>query len=96
MSQSDAILDALEHGETLTPLDALHRYGCFRLGARIWDLKQAGHRIEMRLIETASGKRVAEYFIAEPILSLPTSDQVHRSNSPETPMNQYDLPDLTD
>lgn len=96
MSQREAILDALEHGETLTPLDALKRFGCFRLGARIWDLKQAGHQIEMRLIETASGKRVAEYFIAELILSLPTSDQVHRSNYPETPTNQYDLPNLID
>lgn len=65
MSQSDAILDALKRGETLTPLDALKRFGVFRLGARIWDLKQAGHKIEMRMIETPSGKHVAEYFIPQ-------------------------------
>lgn len=65
MSQSDAILDALKHGETLTPLDALRRFGVFRLGARIWDLKQAGYNIEMRLVETPSGKHVASYSLSQ-------------------------------
>jgi hypothetical protein len=32
-TQSDMILNALLAGEELTPLDALKRYGCFRLGA---------------------------------------------------------------
>lgn len=66
MSQADAILDALLRGETLTPLDALRRYGCFRLGARIWDLKKKGYAIEMRLVETSGGARVAEYFLPAP------------------------------
>lgn len=35
-SQSVQIKAALLRGETLTPLDALRRFGCFRLGARIW------------------------------------------------------------
>ncbi|MDE2021068.1 MAG: hypothetical protein KGJ13_12090 [Patescibacteria group bacterium] len=65
MSQSDAILDALKRGETLTPLDALKRFGVFRLGARIFDLTQAGHKIEMRLIETPSGKHVAAYSLSQ-------------------------------
>ncbi len=65
MSQSDAILDALKRGETLTPLDALRRFGCFRLGARIWDLKKAGHEIDMRLIDCGNGKHVAEYSLQE-------------------------------
>lgn len=65
MSQSDAILEALRRGETLTPLDALKRFGVFRLGARIFDLKKAGYNIEMRLIETPSGKHVAEYFLPQ-------------------------------
>lgn len=63
MSQSDLILDALLKGEMLTPLDALRRYGCFRLGARIWDLRQQGYDIQMRLIETPNGKHIAEYFL---------------------------------
>ena len=40
------ILEALQRGETLTPIDALKRFGCFRLGARIWDLKDKGYQIE--------------------------------------------------
>ena len=33
---------ALESGERLTPLDALDRFGCFRLGARIFELRRDG------------------------------------------------------
>ena len=61
MNQSDMILNALLAGETLTPLDALKRFGCFRLGARIWDLKKAGYEIDMQLIDVGNGKHVASY-----------------------------------
>jgi hypothetical protein len=44
-SQLDQILAALKEGEQLTPLDALQRFGCFRLGARVADLKKLGHHI---------------------------------------------------
>ncbi|MDE2020679.1 MAG: hypothetical protein KGJ13_10120, partial [Patescibacteria group bacterium] len=57
--------DALKRGETLTPLDALKRFGVFRLGARIFDLKKAGYNIEMHLIETPSGKHVASYSLSK-------------------------------
>ncbi|MDE2020965.1 MAG: hypothetical protein KGJ13_11565 [Patescibacteria group bacterium] len=63
MSQSDAILEALKRGDTITPLDALQKYRCLRLSGRIYDLKAKGYPIEMRLIETPSGKRVAEYYL---------------------------------
>lgn len=55
------ILAALLAGETLTPLDALKKIGCFRLGARIWDLKRAGYEIDVKIIEVGDGKRVAAY-----------------------------------
>lgn len=38
-SQTEQILEALKNGETLTPLDALNRWGCFRIGARVWELR---------------------------------------------------------
>lgn len=63
MSQSDAILDALLRGDTITPLDALQKYRCLRLSGRIYDLKAKGYPIEMRMIETPSHKRVAAYFL---------------------------------
>lgn len=34
-SQLSRIKSALMNRDTLTPLDALRRFGCFRLGARI-------------------------------------------------------------
>jgi hypothetical protein len=58
-SQNMRILAHLKKA-TLTPLEALKLYGCFRLGARVYDLRQDGHAIKSRLIEK-DGKRVAQY-----------------------------------
>lgn len=59
--QADAILHWLREGNSITPIQALNVFGCFRLGARIWGLKRRGWNIETNMITTASGKRVAEY-----------------------------------
>lgn len=59
-SQEERILEALENGEKLTPMDALRRWGCFRLGARIFGLKSRGHNIETKMIGNGR-KRYAEY-----------------------------------
>jgi hypothetical protein len=48
-------------GGTITGIEALNLYGCFRLPSRIWDLKQAGHKIVGKFIKTPSGKRVMQY-----------------------------------
>ena len=60
-TQEEMILDYLKKGYSLTPLDALKMFGCFRLGGRIWDLKKRGYDIEMQLCEVIGGKHVAEY-----------------------------------
>lgn len=60
-SQDDRILQFLQAGNTLTPLEALDRFGCFRLGARIWELKRQGWLIESEIVEADGGKRVARY-----------------------------------
>lgn len=62
-AQSAQILNYLKAGYSLTPLDALHMFGSFRLGARVYDLRKEGHDIKKRMIETESGKRIAEYWI---------------------------------
>ena len=45
-TQNKQILKDLKAGKSITPLDALLKYGCMRLAARIYDLKEAGHIIK--------------------------------------------------
>lgn len=71
-SHCDKILYHLIKGNRLTALQALTMFGCFRLGARIFDLKKFGHDIETEMIlEKAirKGKTItkqyARYFMPE-------------------------------
>lgn len=59
-SQASEILKHLQSGRPLTPLEALERFGCFRLSGRILELRQAGHKISTEIVEY-KGKRFAEY-----------------------------------
>lgn len=47
--------------EGITALDALREAGCFRLAARISDLKAQGWDISSEMVTVESGKRVARY-----------------------------------
>jgi hypothetical protein len=59
------ILRALRKGRKLTAMDALREFGCMRLGARIWDLKEDHNiPIQSELIETPNGSRVSRYWIS--------------------------------
>jgi len=49
-TQESRILAALNKGERISPLDALDRFDCLRLGARIYDLRRKGHKIKMQLM----------------------------------------------
>lgn len=63
-SQCAEILAHLKRGQAITPKEALEMFGCLRLGARIYDLKESGHPITRRMVEvqTRTGTtRVAEY-----------------------------------
>lgn len=59
-SQHESIRRHLESGRKITPLEALRLYGCFRLGARIFNLKKEGMEIKSEMIES-DGKRFASY-----------------------------------
>ena len=61
MSQKADILAALKRGETLTAIDALTRFGCFRLAARICELRQDGWNIASDNLTLLKGKIVAAY-----------------------------------
>jgi hypothetical protein len=64
MTQTAQILEMLKRGP-VTAMDALNTCNCFRLAARIKDLRDAGHEIETTTIETQSGKHVAQYHLKE-------------------------------
>ena len=63
MSQCEQILRMLKSGP-VTAMDALQKAGCFRLAARIADLRQAGHHIETETIEV-NGKHIAQSTLKE-------------------------------
>jgi len=64
MTQTQMILADLLAGKRITALDALRDYGCFRLGARIWDIKELGYDVKTEMIETPMHKkRIARYYI---------------------------------
>ena len=58
-SQVTLILNHLKSGKEITPMEALELYGCFRLGAVIFDLKDEGYKIHTRIhrYKKPSGKR---------------------------------------
>jgi len=62
-TQAGKILAYLQAGNRLTALEALQQFGCFRLAARIHELRNQGWQIAERMVETSSGKRVAEYYL---------------------------------
>ena len=59
-TQTAQILKHLKSGLPITPLEALDKFGCLRLGARIWDLKRDGHKIE-RTMKRRGRRTFAEY-----------------------------------
>lgn len=63
-SQCGAILEYLQSGNTITPMEALNFFGCSRLSARIWNLKEAGYKIKTKIIGK-NGKHFAEYYMEE-------------------------------
>lgn len=62
-SQLLKIKHALESGRRINPMDALSEFGCFRLAARIQDLRDAGMNIGTNMKSNGNGKRFAEYYV---------------------------------
>ena len=62
-SQTMLIRRHLESGKTITSQDALDKYGCFRLAARIYDLSVAGMNIGKYTVRNQYGNRFAVYYL---------------------------------
>jgi hypothetical protein len=63
MSQNKQIADYLNKGKKLTTLDALTKFGCFRLASRINDLRNEGMNIVTKTIKLENKKQIAQYSI---------------------------------
>ena len=69
-SQNEMILKYLQtHRTGITPLQALNKFGCFRLSGRIFELREQGYKIMTNMVEitTSDGdtKSVAQYRLVE-------------------------------
>lgn len=66
--QSIRLLAYLRNHLYITALEAMNDLGIFRLGARIWDLKQAGIQIQSdwRVVKNRFGEdcRIKAYWLA--------------------------------
>lgn len=59
-SQNKMIQKHLESGRSISPIEALNLYGCFRLASRISDLRHRGLIIKTEKM-FVNGKRFASY-----------------------------------
>jgi len=50
ISKQEKVLTHLQTYGSITPLEALEKYGSFRLGALIFNLRQEGHDIETNIV----------------------------------------------
>ncbi|MBR4755329.1 MAG: hypothetical protein IK076_00130 [Bacteroidales bacterium] len=65
-SQKEMILEYLRLGHSITPLEALKFFGCFRLSARIADIRKAGFEVHTEQIhDRITGKRYASYSLIQ-------------------------------
>ena len=62
--QADKILAYLEKGHTVPPKLAAEKFSCWRLAARIYDLRKRGHDIRTDLLGTTNGQ-CAEYKLVQ-------------------------------
>jgi hypothetical protein len=61
-TQNQQIHNYLIKGKSITPIIALNKFGCFRLAARINNLRKDGLNIATKIV-TKNGKSYASYSI---------------------------------
>ena len=50
MSQEMDILQYMKRKKAISPIIALQKFGCFRLAARIYDLRNKGYKIDAKKV----------------------------------------------
>lgn len=62
MTQNDIIISHMRlNPEGITPWEAMNFYGIMRLGARVWELKDMGYRIEKHTVQKKKGSKTVRY-----------------------------------
>jgi hypothetical protein len=54
MSQTEKIKNYLQKGKKISPILALNKFGCFRLAARIRELKDQGLNVKTEIVYTGN------------------------------------------
>ena len=62
MTQTQRILEHLQKGRSITPIQALRWFGCLRLAARISDLRREGFEVQTHLVK-GKENRFAKYYL---------------------------------
>jgi hypothetical protein len=62
VTQKNEIKFHLKMGFRITAVDALDKFGCFRLAARIKEIKDEGMEVEKVMVKTINGTHVAQYY----------------------------------
>ena len=65
VSQTEMVFNHLKSGHAITPLEALERYGIFRLGARILEIRKQGFDVKTDTV-SKNGKHFASYKLVNP------------------------------
>ena len=65
-TQKEAILRHLQSGRSITPLGAWNLYRCYRLSARIWELRNEGYKIQSETVKQGK-KTFSSYRLTIPV-----------------------------
>jgi len=84
MSQKTVILKHLQSGASITQLEALNKFGCFRLADVIWHLRKQ-RRIDKVWIDHPNGKRFASYKLS----TTPTPLELFKTSEYERASKGY-------
>lgn len=62
--QAQRVLKHLKKHKTITPLEAIGVYGIYRLGARVYELRQAGIKVLTKYMRDEMKRPYARYSLS--------------------------------
>tara|TARA_R100000458_G_scaffold58218_1_gene65808 strand:- start:233 stop:499 length:267 start_codon:yes stop_codon:yes gene_type:complete len=78
VTQKEKVKEHLEGGKSITPMDALEMFGCFRLAAIICNLREEeGMRIDTELVTNRYGTKYAKYTLVKSSINNTILDELN-------------------